>query len=39
MLLDMGMAVSESEMEIMMRKYDTNHDGVLSEDEFIMLLR
>lgn len=39
MLLDMEMTISESEMEAMMREYDTNHDGVLSEDEFIMLLR
>jgi hypothetical protein len=39
MLIDMGIIVSDSEMEAMLREYDANHDGVLSEEEFIMLLR
>ena len=39
MLIDMGITVSDSEMEAMLREYDADHDGVLSEEEFIMLLR
>jgi Ca2+-binding EF-hand superfamily protein len=34
-----GITVSDSEMEAMLREYDADHDGVLSEEEFIMLLR
>eukprot|EP01043_Picozoa_sp_COSAG02_P043958 COSAG02_NODE_3874_length_6107_cov_7.362350_7_plen_78_part_00 len=39
MLIDMSIIVSDLEMEAMLREYDANHDGVLSEEEFIMLLR
>ena len=38
MLLDLKVEVSEDELAGMLEEYDENHDGVLSEEEFIMLL-